>query len=268
MSTRTVRSSQSTTVTDRDTIRILHLTDPHLFADETGTLRGVPTLASLRSVLRHYRAQSWRADLVFATGDLIHDDSAEAYERFRNEIEGMGLPVACLPGNHDIRDLMQQKLSDAVFSYCPQLRHGDWLLASVDSCVDGKAGGRITRGELEKLDNIIGSTDARHVLVFLHHPPVAMGSEWLDSVGLENADEFMRIVTNHDSVRAVAFGHVHQLYDRRHNGVRIMATPSTCRQFKPGSATFAVDERPPAYRRIELTNDGTIATEVVWVSDD
>ena len=41
--------------------------------------------------------------------------------------------------------------------------------------------------------------------------------------------------------------------------------PSTCAQFLPQANEFAVDARPPAYRRIALQPDGTLDTEVVWV---
>jgi Icc protein len=66
-------------------------------------------------------------------------------------------------------------------------------------------------------------------------------------------------------VRALTFGHVHQEYDDDYEGIRILATPSTCRQFAPGSDEFAVDDRPPAYRRFELGPNGDLKTEVVWV---
>jgi Icc protein len=33
----------------------------------------------------------------------------------------------------------------------------------------------------------------------------------------------------------------------------------------PGSEDFAIDDRPPGYRVLELMPDGTIATEVVWL---
>ena len=46
----------------------------------------------------------------------------------------------------------------------------------------------------------------------------------------------------------------------------IIATPSACRQFAPGSATFAVDDNPPAYRRITLLDDGSFDTELIWVA--
>ncbi|MGH8327024.1 MAG: 3',5'-cyclic-AMP phosphodiesterase, partial [Steroidobacteraceae bacterium] len=44
-----------------------------------------------------------------------------------------------------------------------------------------------------------------------------------------------------------------------------LATPSTCTQFLPRSAEFALDRLPPAYRTLELCADGSIVTDVVWV---
>jgi Icc protein len=58
---------------------------------------------------------------------------------------------------------------------------------------------------------------------------------------------------------------VHQSYDDDYHGIRILATPSTCRQFLPGADEFAVDDKPPAYRRITLTADGTVDSQLVWV---
>jgi Icc protein len=60
---------------------------------------------------------------------------------------------------------------------------------------------------------------------------------------------------------------VHQTYDADHGGIRVIATPSTCRQFLPGSETFAVDDRPPAYRRISLFASGDVDAELIWVDD-
>jgi Icc protein len=92
-----------------------------------------------------------------------------------------------------------------------------------------------------------------------------MHSRWLDQVGLENADEFFAVLDRHRNVRAVLWGHVHQVHDTERNGVKLFSTPSTCAQFLPLSNSFAIDHRPPGYRWLDLNADGTITTEVVWV---
>jgi hypothetical protein len=36
-------------------------------------------------------------------------------------------------------------------------------------------------------------------------------------------------------------------------------------QFRPRHPTFVTDDRPPGYRVIDLSEDGSIASEVVWL---
>jgi len=244
---------------------VLHITDPHLFADPEGSLRGTNTRASLEKVLAHYAAGDWRADRVVVTGDIIQDDSAGAYEVFRELLLPLKLRTHCVPGNHDIRGLMRPVCCRPPFSYCAFEEIGDWLLIGIDSCVKGDAGGEVEADELDRLSEIVGRSAAKHVMVCLHHPPVPMGSKWLDTVGLKNGDEVLERLRMLGRIRTVAFGHVHQDYDDIYEGIRILATPSTCAQFKPGSDDFAVDDKPPAYRRLTLNVDGSVDTELLWI---
>ncbi len=246
-------------------MRVLHLTDPHLFADRNGSLRGAVTYDTLQSVIEHYRQGDFAADLVALTGDIIQDDSAEAYVHCRDLLSPLGLPVLCVPGNHDVRYLMRDMLPNPPFSYCDSVATGNWLIVGIDSCSAGRAGGKIAERELRRLEETIAASSAEHVLVCLHHPPVPMRSKWLDTVGLDNGDEFLLRAGSAGRVRAAIFGHVHQDYDASHHGIRLIATPSTCRQFLPRADEFAVDDRPPAYRCIELRPDGSIDLELVWV---
>lgn len=224
------------------------------------------TYSSLCSVLDHYRDHGWRADLVVVTGDLIQDDSAGAYEHFCQLLAALQLPVYCVPGNHDVRALMRDALSEPPFYYCASVEAGDWLITGIDSCVTGHAGGHLEADELTRMDNEIIKSSASNVMVCLHHPPVDMGSKWLDSVGLDNGAEFLSRAGTSRKVRLAIFGHVHQPYDAEHGGVSIVGTPSTCRQFAQGSDDFAVDENPPAYRRISLYADGNYDHELVWLN--
>ncbi len=226
------------------------------------------TYASLTDSLKHYRDQEWRADIVISTGDLVQDDSPGAYQHFCEVLGTLGLPVYCVPGNHDVRAIMQDVLAEHEFNYCKSIEHGNWLIAGIDSCINGEASGHVSAAELDRLDAEIGGTKMANVMVCLHHPPVEMGSRWLDSVGLANADEFLARVSASGSVRLALFGHVHQQHDTQRDGITIVGTPSTCRQFAIGSDIFAVDDNPPAYRRVNLYTDGRFEHELVWVNDE
>ena len=258
-----MRAMNTSATTSDPSIRVLQLTDPHLFADRSGSLRDRVSYDTLSTVVGHYLDSGWQADVVYLTGDLVQDDSRAAYQHIRDIIGGIGLPVFVVPGNHDVPELMAAELDG--WTHCGTIDAAGWQIIGIDSQEPGMASGLIGAAELARLESLLESGSGP-AAVFLHHPPVDLGSEWLDGVGLEDRDELLELVGRHPRVRLLAFGHVHQAYDSGNSSsLRIIGTPSTCRQFKPGSAEFAVDDRPPAYRRFEFMNDGTFATELVWV---
>ena len=75
-------------------------------------------------------------------------------------------------------------------------------------------------------------------------------------------DAFFAIVDRHPQVRVILWGHVHQEFAQRRNEVLLLAAPSTCLQFLPGSERFAVEEIPPGYRWLDLYPDGTLKTGI------
>jgi Icc protein len=247
-------------------VRILQISDPHLFANPNGRLRGVETLSSLRQVLAHALRRRQSLDAVLCTGDVVNDDSG-GYVHFVRELGALGKPIYCIPGNHDDPALMRRALSQEPFQVGGYVDLGAaWRLVLLDTCVPGRAGGRVSRTELRALKTALSGAD-RYAMVCMHHHPVDMSSDWLDAVGIENAEELFEVLDAHARVRVVSWGHVHQCFDGRRQGVRLLATPSTCGQFLPLSNEFAIDARPPAYRRFTLHGDGTIETEVVWVDE-
>ena len=111
------------------------------------------THSSLSRVLEHIAESNWPADLVAMTGDLIQDDSRAAYDRFCDLMSRLELPVYCVPGNHDIRDLMRDAVSQDPFHYCASVHINNWLITGIDSCISGDAGGRVDDGEMDLLAN-------------------------------------------------------------------------------------------------------------------
>ena len=89
-----------------------------------------------------------------------------------------------------------------------------------------------------------------------------MECAWLDTQVVGSADKFFDVIDRHPRVRAIIWGHVHQEFDSVRNGVRMLAVPSTCVQFKPKSEDFAIDDANPGYRWLDLYPDGHIDTAV------
>jgi Icc protein len=245
-----------------EVLRLIQVTDTHLFADPQGRLMGVNTEQTLAGLLTRIRDDGERPDAVLATGDLAQDGSAEAYRRVATQLAGLEAPVYWLPGNHDCPDTMRKHFAGSWIMAEHAFRARGWQAILLDSAVAGEIGGHLGRGELERLEDRLSAHPDDHALVCLHHHPVVVGTGWLDCLGLDNPEDFFEVVDRYPQVRAVLWGHVHQAFDATRRGVRLMATPSTCFQFLPGSREFAVDSGPPAYRWLELSPGGEIRTEV------
>jgi Icc protein len=243
-------------------VRLLQITDTHLFADPGGRLLGVDTLATLDAVIALAERDGPAFDAVLATGDMVHDGSPEGYDRLCERLSRFGCPVYGLPGNHDAPERMRQKMSRAPFQYLGTATHGDWQIVLLDSTVPGEDGGALSDAELARLDQTLGARASAHALVCLHHAPQSVGSAWIDTMVLRNGDALLRTVGRHPKVRGLVFGHIHQDYSVERDGVRLLAAPSTCVQFAPRQPRFTVDLEPPGYRRITLLSDGTIETAV------
>lgn len=250
------------------TARLLHVTDPHLFADVSRTLYGVQTAESFRRVLASALGpQELRPHAILATGDIADDHTAGAYDNFRRMLEPHGLPVYCVPGNHDEPPLMSELVDDRGFQFGGTTTFGAWGAVFVDTHVRGRPEGRVSSVELDRLRVALEEFAPRPVLVCLHHPPLPVGSAWLDGVGLRNAPEMLDVVDAFDHVRVVLGGHVHQAFEQRRRGKLFLATPSTCAQFTPRTERCVMDLKPPGYRWLELHPDGTCVTEVRWLED-
>jgi len=248
------------------TLRVLQITDTHLYADPVGRLLGVNTLDSFEQVVRHFRDTHWPVDLLLATGDLVHDASPGGYAKIGATLATFGVPVFCLPGNHDVPAVMREHLrADGV--HTDTVRDlGGWRFVMLDSVIDGEEGGRLGADQLAQLDQALSNTD-RHTLVCMHHQPVQVGSAWIDTMAIENPEPLFEIIDRHPHVRGILWGHVHQTFEAQRGDVRLMASPSTCVQFAPQIDEFQVDEEPPGFRLLALLPDGTIRSEVVRVDD-
>jgi 3',5'-cyclic-AMP phosphodiesterase len=246
-------------------VRIIQFTDPHLFGDPAGTLRGVPTLETLERTLEDASSHLAMADAILVTGDLVQDD-AGGYEHFRRLFARYNKPVLCLPGNHDFVPQMRAALAGYPFELDGPVDIGAWRIVLLDSVVPMQAGGHISVEMLAKLDEELGMARQRHAIVCLHHHPVPMASRWLDSVGLANAAEFWSVIESHSQVKAVVWGHVHQAFEGVRRTVRLLSTPSTCAQFQPRSNDFVIDSLPPAYRLLTLHTNGAIDTGVHFLT--
>jgi Icc protein len=245
---------------NKPVLSIVQITDTHLHADPDGNLLGLNTRHCLQQVIEH--ASQRHPELVVASGDLTHDGSPQAYALVRECFNRLGVPVHCLPGNHDEAELLRSCMNGKGYNSRSSVRVNGWLLVFLDSSIAGSEGGHLTAGELQGLEATLQENRDLPTLIWLHHQPVEIGSRWLDTMAVDNPEDFFAVIDRHPQVRAVIWGHVHQVFDQHRNGVQLLSTPSTCIQFLPGSDEFALEHIPPGYRWLDLYSDGSFTTGV------
>ncbi|RDK95775.1 Icc protein [Enterobacillus tribolii] len=251
------------TVASGAPVRILQITDTHLFAGEHETLLGVNTYRSYHAVLDAVRDQNRPFDLIAATGDLAQDHSVAAYEHFAAGMARFSQPCIWLPGNHDFQPAMVDTLAEAGINPTKHVLLGDsWQVILLDSQVFGVPHGELSDYQLEWLDAALAKHPERYTLTLLHHHPLPSGCTWLDQHSLRNAHMLGEILSHYPRARTLLCGHIHQDLDLMWNDCRILASPSTCIQFKPLCTNFTIDTVAPGWRYLDLHPDGSVTTEL------
>ncbi|MCP5180971.1 MAG: metallophosphoesterase [Pseudomonadales bacterium] len=233
---------------------VLHITDVHLLPDAGARLVNVDTQRCLEAVLDQALADG-RPDALVATGDIAQEGRADVYARFldtvRSRYDG---PLLCTPGNHDLLAPMRDAglpMQDLEFDH--------WRIVALDSHADESLASVVPAEKLAELSARVGD---RRTLLVTHHHLLPVQCPWLDGDRIAGADVHAWLAAS-TAVRAVVFGHVHQIVEARLGNVRLMGSPSTCFQFLPRSARFTLDTLPPGFRRIRLYDDGSIVSAVI-----
>jgi Icc protein len=243
--------------------RIVQISDMHLFADKEKVLLGVKTYESSLALVNLLKQDKTPPHLIILSGDLSQDHSEASYLHVVELFEEFSIPIYYFPGNHDDGKLMSLFFPQGHISNLKNIILHNWQLILLDSQKFGAVEGFLDDLQLKFMEECLQSHPDHHAIVAFHHQPVSVGSEWVDNLGLKNAEEFWNIVQKYPRVRNILFGHIHQEYVGKKNEVSLYSTPSTCIQFKPNVPMFALDKLPPAYRWIDLHSNGTLSTGII-----
>ena len=256
-------------------MKLAHITDTHLLAEPAALYNGVDTHAALAALLPTLVSDAWRPDLIVLTGDLADDGQPGTYARIRVLLESIGLPVYCVPGNHDDRGAMRAAFSgEGRVKWERVVRMGAWQIVMLDSLVPGENRGHLEPVELAALENALAAAPDLHTIVALHHGPGPVCP--MPGCRLDNAEDFFAVAARHSNLRATISGHLHCADDRGYRGTRHLVTPSTCFQAThpvgepvamdlPFLEKHSIDSSRRGWRRLELQEDGAIETELVWM---
>lgn len=249
-------------------VRLVQITDSHLFCDRDRIFDGLNTFETLKDVVELIRQQQQDIDYLLCTGDLTQDSSIEAYNSFQEAVGVLDAPQLWIPGNHDIRSQMQHALPAGSDNLQRSVQLGNWRIIMLDSSVEGHVYGLLDQKELADLELELADSERNnsHALICVHHNCLPVNAAWLQQHSLKNSDEMFSILEKFAHVRGILYGHIHQEFNAAWNNVKVMATPSTCIQFHPTNDNFTIDNLNPGYRWLELSPDGSIESRVERVT--
>ena len=247
-------------------MRVLQLTDMHIYATPEARFEGVDTRASCAQVLAHVHAHVRAYQALVLSGDLAMDGSAAAYAWLAHTFAVEHVPLLALPGNHDEPTVMARAAPALLRPMPATLQLGPWCLIGLDTRIAQRPQGALHAAQLAWLAALVARCPAPHVGIFMHHPPLAIDSPWLDPMGLRDATALWQLCESWSALRFIACGHVHQNLDTWRGTVRVLVTPSTCVQFAPRARGYQIDPRAPGYRILDLHDDGRVTTEVVRIA--
>ncbi|MEC9483820.1 MAG: phosphodiesterase [Halomonas sp.] len=233
-------------------MRLIQVTDCHLHADpEAHSRMGFP-LRQLQAVVE--RAKKLRPDVLLVSGDISQDETPASYRHAAAAFAGFDCPWFWLPGNHDRPQLMAElrEIHD-------EIDLDQWRLLILDTQVPGQVHGELGQARLQQLAWRLEEDD-RPTLLAMHHPPVEVGSEWMDAIGLADREALWQTLAAYGQVRGILCGHIHQAFAARHASpfgeIAVYGCPATSDQFLGGSPGFAIDEASrPGLRVVDLEGE-------------
>lgn len=210
-------------------------------------------------------------DAVVATGDLVRNGEPAEYERVRELLAPLAVPVHVLPGNHDDRAALRAALLPASSSdpsafvqYATAV--GGLRLVVCDTTEPGSDGGRLCAERMGWIAATLADDRETPTLLAMHHPPFLSGIRGMDAIGLDDATraELGAILSEAANVHRVLAGHVHRAMLAACGGCPAFTCPSSDVAIAldlSGALELTVLAEPPAFA-LHLFADGGLTTHV------
>jgi len=247
----------------KNELKLIQITDLHLFNSMHGELRGVNTFQNLTSILKSIPTRKEKIDIIIISGDISEDRSAGSYQLLKDELDKLEIFSLWLPGNHDdFRNMPSAIRDEHVYN---SATIGEWKFIFLDTTIPGVDHGNLDKDELKRLNTFLKEHKKSPTVVCMHHPPIDVDSEFIDRLGLMNKEKFWEVIDSNPSPKAILFGHVHQVIDQRRNDILLSCPPATSMQWIPKSQEFAFTNFGKGYQLIDFSNNGKMTIKTIIV---
>jgi len=252
-------------------MQIVQISDLHISADPSANVFGVDTCWALEQVLASVMSSSEPPELIVATGDLVEDGKIASYLRLREVLLGIDVPVYVLPGNHDSPEYVAEYIAGGHIHFQFLHQQGSWCLVFLNSCVRDQGYGRLGVEQLARLESTLDRHPDTPFLVALHHTPITPCR--YAGCALRDRSELLAMMAGKQNAKLVIAGHAHTAASEIRDGLHLYTSPATSAMCIHSTdlaadnfwATHSYDRDRRGYRTFDLSPNGNISTDVVWI---
>ena len=223
------------------TLKVLQLTDTHLFKDPSLTMKGCNPAKNFLKIISIVKDKHLEEiDAIFLTGDLSQDETPDSYRFLLDHLMPLQKDIYWIPGNHDDLSIMKPIFSDYGIPYTNNLFNDRWNFIFLNSAKPNEISGYLEKNELSNLSYLLKQNQKKQQIVILHHHPIIVETPIVDEFKLTNADAFYECLTGFN-VRLIVSGHVHGHYDIHFHDIPFVTSPATSLQWVKGAKEIQIN---------------------------
>lgn len=223
----------------------------------------------LRAVVARLRESPNPPDLLVLSGDLTDHGDATSFAHLVEDLGQWPIPVLPMVGNHDSREELLRAFPDCPceggFIHYAMESEGLRTIA-LDTFEPGRHGGAFCEARAGWLSAQLAAHPDTPTLIFMHHPPIISGIDWMDPAPDEAwIARFAEAIAGHGQIRAIHCGHLHRTTHATFRGVPLGIAPSVAppvaldlRPISPDApdGRALITSEPPGYalHRLDGTN--------------
>ena len=211
-------------------------------------------------------------DILVLTGDITDRGDLESFRKTVEDLDEVTVPVWPMVGNHDTREALLEVfphvgLDDGFLQYA--VEHDGLRMLMLDTLELGRHAGAFCEARAAWLTGQLDAHPDTPTLIFMHHPPVVSGIEWMDpEPGEQWIQRFGAAVEGRRQIVAIHCGHLHRPLFTSFRGIPLAVTPSVAplvaMDLRPISPEMPdgrelITTEPPTYA-LHRWEDGQLAT--------
>ncbi len=189
-------------------------------------------LTRFRATLQRLIDGPNRPDVLVLTGDITDHGDHESFAKTADLLRDCPFPIIAMVGNHDSRAGLvgafpQAEPTDDGFLHWVIDAPLGLRIICLDTLEDGRHGGAFCEARAAWLTARLAEAPGAPTLIFMHHPPVVAGIDWMDPAPDEPWIVRLReVLTGQTQVLAIHCGHLHRQITTQFAGIPLGVTPS------------------------------------------